>query len=408
MQPSKILKFATKIPKFATKLCISFIWTFIFIAPVVAIGLAIAQNVLYIILVKIHYKNIENETNQNTSAKHEVSYILTIFVQFLNVVDHILITYGVYRFLYATYCSNQITESFCKGLWVKECCKLIALKCSPPNSERQDKCHFLNFINSLLYWMGILITFCITFPPPILLIVSIDNFPPYNESKNIGKASMVMHILSHCFNCCAQLAMITATIMVRGKWLQQKQRDNDIDMSLDRFIKKYIDDYNESGKFIAQIQEIFESWFVIKWIIYFVDITVHCTRIVKALSEGEDLSELQYIFVLIHLLYDLIAFITIYSCGALMNSYHKDYYTHLEEEQQTFFTANALDNVSLNSLLKVMKCTKIVPLNPKYNFTPSFCGVDIPMDNSGYTLTVLLALFAFIFTFVTNLGNYTF
>ena len=387
----------------APKLCIGFIWTFI---SVVAIGLAIAQNVLYIILVNIHYKNIENETNQNTSAKHEVSYVLTTFVQFLNVVDHILITYGVYRFLYA---SNQITESFCKELWAKECLKLIAFKCSPPNSERQDKCHFLNFINSLLYSMGIFITFCITFPPPGLLIVSIDNLPPYNESKGIGKASIAMHFSSHCFNCYARLAMITATIIVRGKWLKQKQRDDDV-TSLDQFIEKYIDNYTESGKFIAQIQEIFESWFVIKWIVYFVDITVHCTRIVKALSEGEDLSELQYIFVLIHLCYDLIAFFTIYSCGALMNSYHKDYYTYVEEKQKKSFadTAKAAKDGHVNSLLKVMKCTKIVPLNPKYNFTPSFCGIDIPMDNSGYTLTILLALFAFIFTFVTNLGNYKF
>ncbi len=43
----------------------------------------------------------------------------------------------------------------------------------------------------------------------------------------------------------------------------------------------------------------------------------------------------------------------------------------------------------------------IFPEKPNYVFVPSFCGLSIPLNNSGYNISIVIALFAFIISIIT-------
>ena len=146
---------------------------------------------------------------------------------------------------------------------------------------------------------------------------------------------------------------------------------------------------------MASIQRVFQEWFVIKWIVYFVDITVDSIIAIRSLF-GSNVQSEQHtiIYIIVHLSYNFVAFLTLYICGGLMNSFHERYCKKVEKK----IRSTGCEEDSWKKQCALSKLRK-----RKYKFIPSLCGFSIPLDSSGYTLSLLLALVAFIANFVSTL-----
>ena len=125
-----------------------------------------------------------------------------------------------------------------------------------------------------------------------------------------------------------------------------------------------------------------------KWLTYFTDIIVHSANAWIQFGSGNTPNDVFY-FNLTHLFYDIVAFTSIYACASIMNYYHDNFYNYLMMKQREYLKYDEEHWIDQD-------CEKI---RKKYRFVPSLCLIVIPIDNSGYTITILLSLFAFIFDF---------
>ena len=82
-----------------------------------------------------------------------------------------------------------------------------------------------------------------------------------------------------------------------------------------------------------------------------------------------------------------------------MNSYHEDYHEMLKQKQKEILSQSPNESVC------IMQMANLIPKNPKYQFIPSLCGLSIPLNITGHTLTITLALLAFILSLISNLVN---
>ena len=181
--------------------------------------------------------------------------------------------------------------------------------------------------------------------------------------------------------------MITATFAVGNAWIPHQLEV----MNLDQLIQEY----KSLGRLVVSIQRVFQEWFVIKWIVYFVDITVDSIIAIRSLFGSDIRNERDtIIYIIIHLTYNFVAFMTLYICGGLMNYYHDKYCKKVEKKIRS-------TNCEGNPWEKQCALSKL--RKRKYKFIPSLCGFSIPLDSSGYTLSLLLALVAFIANFVSTL-----
>ena len=116
----------------------------------------------------------------------------------------------------------------------------------------------------------------------------------------------------------------------------------------------------------------------------------YCSSLLLFNSTGQ-LQQLQIAYTV----YNFSAFMFPYVCGTLMNYYHKKCHRIVQN--------------TLQKLLKTRKSiwqnADLIPMNPDYQFIPSFFGViSIPMNSTGHALTIFLTLLSFLLSLLIQLS----
>ena len=334
----------------------------------------------------------------------EVGKFLRVFSVAGQVCEHFALIYGICRLtIYVHQHRNDSTKrldeifSYRKTkdhfhyLWKKY--KSPCLADSPSKS-----CVAITCTVTVICTMIIFIVYgSISFTPGILLIIWKEKLViSYHDHTGMAIAYAVAAGISFISNFFARIAMIVTTLAVGNAWINKINSDKETkDQSQ---IKDLINGYKETGQAVAAIQRVFQDWFVVKWIVYFIDITVDSIIAIKSVFGNEQQQDHEIIiYFFIHLTYNFVAFLTLYMCGTIMNRYHENYCKKLEKKIRTEF-----EETEQHSAWKI-QCAIASLRKPKYQFTPSLCGFSIPLDNSGYTLSILIALFAFIANYVSTL-----
>lgn len=194
-------------------------------------------------------------------------------------------------------------------------------------------------------------------------------------------------------------------VMISGVCKQNSAEQESLE-KLVHIFEKQVNNYEKCGNDVAIVQHIFQGWFVVHWLTYFVRITNDVTIAVKSLTSKEILINEPYhlSFFMTHLVFDSVTFLLLYVCGSLMNIYHKKYHRQLQSNQKKLFAAgdSECQLKMKNKCLSFLQNANLIPENPEYQFIPSFCGLSLPLDSAGYTVTLILALLAFIGNFMTN------
>lgn len=272
--------------------------------------------------------------------------------------------------------------------------------------EQDTDKHLLELLNKSKPTVGTTFLVIIIVYPPILLIPPIlykKWFEHDVKPEKISHYYTVTAFLTHIFNGAIRAAMIFVTVLVRVAWTSYPEDRKPATCNSETLLS----DYDRNRKTVSSLQNIFQPWFVLQWIIYFIAITEDCMAIIGALTindpgtsrtqQNQELAETITI-----LMYNISAFAVPYICGTVMNYYYREYHKVLQDRQrQLLFDdgKNDSENDSENDEENEGKNDVKFAVNwildkPDHQFVPTLCCLNIPLNNVGHTLTILLSLLA--------------
>ena len=233
----------------------------------------------------------------------------------------------------------------------------------------------------------------------------------YSGSADTGRIIIIINAITtgaiHMVGFLIRFSMVIATLAVKSIWkppgsdsaeATQVQTQAGSAEAEEERVRKLVNKYVESGEKIKPILQIFQAWFVLQWIVYFLMIFVGITNIVMAYLQNiqHEYASMEYVFNSLNVAISLVAFSIPYACGNKMNSYHKEY---IDTMRETCIKRDGKEfkEVKLESLIKIGHSKM-----EDYDFVPRVWGLSIPLDNSGYTLTVFISIFGLVSTFLAS------
>ena len=238
-----------------------------------------------------------------------------------------------------------------------------------------------------------LVIFFILYAPIIIatpiLYTTIIRFED-EHSNQTSKAVLYSFVgaiyVTHLSNAIIRLVMITATLIIKAAWLSaEKEIESDLTDIKDTSMKKY----EQNGQFVTAIQGVFEPWFVLQWITYFVEIFQQNIAVITYIENKRE--TIYIVEAITSLTYTISAFAIPYGCGIIMNKYHDSYHRKLKEKLRELSFQDHTDNESIRKKKDILA---LIINDPRYQFKPYICGLSIPLNNVGHMLTILLSLLA--------------
>ena len=207
---------------------------------------------------------------------------------------------------------------------------------------------------------------------------------------------------SHITNGAIRVAMIITALVIVEAWKSARcnlpnQPPNDAD---ERTIRDYftslITNYTNTGHLVSLMNTIFQGWFVIQWATYFIGTTVSFALLFEIIIETNLQYDPSLLDILAQLIYYISALAIPYACGVIINNSHKDYREHLEEKQKYLLSQNQ------DFRVYIMQTASLIPIKREYLFIPSLCGLSIPLNSTGHSITILLTLLAFVLGLISK------
>ena len=347
--------------------------------------------------------------------------LMKSFIQSIHVIEYSALLYGIGGFY--LYISIKRNKYFTLNSHYKESCKRLMCRYS------------IIYFGAILFCGICIIIFALATITPVVLLtvwqtdiitakftyINISGLQLSNTYVGISYVSHVCHSLTRIFMIYVTVVvkhawlpsqprvynsgtcLITCAKMVlRPKWLEDEtEGDDDCEDQTDPKgqFTTLVDNYKMTGEFIAPLYAIFQQWFVMQWVVYFIkiieDLSIALHSLVTETYSASSAEQHKLLFTLIHLVFDLILFLIPYFCASLFNQYHDEHRERLQKVQSKIFSKEAEG--------WMLQCAQLIPENPKYIFVPSFCGLSIPLSSPGYNLSIILALFAFIISVMTAL-----
>lgn len=331
----------------------------------------------------ITYINVTLSPGENALLDSQLLAIGNLLAQTCRVLQFAALIYGVHKF--------KIIFTDKKSIKI--------LKDAHKNFLKGNNHSFIG--HSLILLVNILAYSLITWPAPILLMKWFPEFAKWHKDKNeqhasIGYTALAWH--HHVSDLVIRICMTIATQLIIVAWasgmksIASTPEEVEAQTTCIEF-SVILNNYKETGKVAAALQHLFQEWFVMSWVVYFIGVTGNTTLVIKALFKGLFYtSSYRSWFYFAHLVNDFFAFLIPYICGGLMNYYHNKYRECLEDTQERVLSKSADLSVYIHQ--------KAV-LIPQYKFIPALCCLNIPLESAGYSFTLILTSFAFVLSFIT-------
>ena len=262
-------------------------------------------------------------------------------------------------------------------------------------------------INPLWTVVGLIIYLAVLFTPPSLFMA----WGTYSKDMQAFPILITATIfLDSASNGIIRIAMVLTTLLVKEEWtfankkiLHQERLSSQFSQQHPKLDRKTFQDltdiYTKTGQFLSMFHAIFQRWFVLQWIIYLIKISQYCLLTFDSLTEHSDTNTERDQYLgqyFAYLIYYVSAFVIPYICGITMNSSHKNVWETLSQAQKT------LTSYCSSDVIWIMGNTKLISENPKYSFVPSVCGLRIPLDSTGHTVTIILTLLTFVIGLISK------
>ena len=240
----------------------------------------------------------------------------------------------------------------------------------------------------------IVLDFAILLVSPSVYILTTRKSPP-DFDPYIYYYTGVLYA-SHITNGGIRAAMIITVLLIIEAWksatysLSNPPQSLADESTMREYFTSLITNYTSTGHLVSSLNAIFQGWFVIQWVTYFIDITVSCALLFSTIIQKNLQYDPTILDILAQLLYFISALAIPYTCGVVINNHHKDYRKYLVEKQKMCLSE------SQDFRVYIMQTASLIPLNSEYLFIPSLCGLSIPLNSTGHGITILLTLLAFV------------
>ena len=155
--------------------------------------------------------------------------------------------------------------------------------------------------------------------------------------------------------------------------------------------KERVENYNKTGKEVQIYQELFQSWFIVPWVIYFINTSLKTYHVLRPWNaDGDGDTPPSNIPSIYYLLFNIIQFITLivpFLCAKKINTYHQKYFKLRRVEQLKQYK----DDPSRLSFARQL----MVDENDRYDFEPRIWGTSITVSvgNPLFVVLLLVGLF---------------
>lgn len=203
-----------------------------------------------------------------------------------------------------------------------------------------------------------------------------------------------------------RILMILATVIIGEIWSQKSDHDFQKDDTCETEPKQYVDyltdrevtsedhknrteDYIEKGSEVERIEEIFETWFIIPWVLYFISSSLDTENILKSWQNGSN-NVAQYDFSEIAFLvynFNQISLLAVsYFSSKRMNTHHHRYFTQSRDQQLTKYKTSSR---------MALACMNKIEKDQHFDFVPRIWGssIKIPVQSPLYVVMLFVGLF---------------
>ena len=325
----------------------------------------------------------------------EFVFILQMMVQFMHLPENLALVYGISKFCYYVRIHGNEWQNLAETP-SKLIEHLISIKCSKNGA-----------LCVIIISFVIVTQIPLAFAPPILYYIWRKNIIiSYNNSQSLATDSAIVLFFPHFSNLVDRIAMIAVTLIVRAMW--DKTHESKLDLPA-----KY-EEYKKICRCVASIQGIFQEWFVLKWITYYFSIAGNIILSIRGVFKPSfqlSFQEHTFLYSTTHLIYDLVAFTTIFICGRLMNKYHREYYKKLEKVHRNDILTlyqkeeSQNDRLSTKKVIEIMEISTLIPEEAEYKFRPSLCGLSFELNSAGYLITFALAVIGIVNSILNTSGK---
>ena len=345
---------------------------------------------------------------ENNSTYFQVIEVLRIVYSFMTFPEYAVLVYGLYKLLIKT--SNAMHKSSNHPSltpWVYLCELYRVLR------GKKTKHYCIAQMGILLAFIIIIIFAVLSLATPIIDIryecMVNDCCKEQQLYFKLSVAYESIHFLVHLFSPVIVGGMVVTVLVVKAIWFHidmedKTKTDDDFDESRltaneKAAIKEHYKRVTEYKQRIAKIKpliRVFQTWFVFQWFHYFFQTVTDFTQTIHRWITGTNHPDLVIAFRGVHTAFDVLAFAIPHICGLKLNAYHQEYLRHERKKQ----LEAAEDTQSELGYVKAYSLT--IEKDSGGDFVPRIpgTGIKIPLDNPGYTLGIILTIFALISSFV--------
>ena len=233
----------------------------------------------------------------------------------------------------------------------------------------------------------------------------------------------ILTMFTYFFAYCVRVAMVFATIAISRLWFPEgyynmhtskrytiiSPNTNSKTSKLEQLSQEeqFIEDwsvvskkhgelavrYEQVGQKVECITQIFQTWFMIPWIIFFIVASAETNNALKPWSDGETVTTISALHYTIYSVNQILSLLIPYLCGLKMNMFHSKFHEDLRNEQM------AEDQTSSRrALARIMYIEKI----ERFDFVSRVWGTNIKIRMSS-PLYVVFLLIGIFFTICSSL-----
>ena len=347
--------------------------------------------------------------SDNRSIYFRVIELLYITFCFLTLPEYAVLAHGLYKLLVKTSNAIHPTPNQHPNLEPKaDFKKLFSELC---NKKLK---HYKAWLGILLAFIFIFIFALISLATPTvgMIYASIHN-KCCKEQQLVLIFRMIYHslnLLVHLLSPVIRAAMVITVLEVKAIWISNKypksqrtyntanelpdSRGEEDEKRAIFWHYKSVKEYEERVDKIKPLLRVFQTWFVFQWFHYFFQAITDLTQALHQWITGTRHPELIIAYRSIYVVYDILGFSIPHICGLKVNAYHQEYLRDERVEQLN----------AAQSKLEYVKAYSLTIQKSKYgDFVPRIrgTGIKIPLENTGYTLSILLTIFALAASFIS-------
>ena len=237
-------------------------------------------------------------------------------------------------------------------------------------------------------------------------------------------AAVRVGIFSSMSALCCAFAMLVSNSA--EKWVKNVSENayKDWDVTTNPSVQEFVDknfftfycNYTKLGKESKIVCDALQSWFMVHYIAYLLGVLVELMLAIRLSQKKNSCAHtLDVINTVSYIVFDVLTFFIPYYMVTWLNGLHDKYYREMREQ---FFMINIKNGTSTFKFIpgnsepnedNEMKCItyyniamgKPMTKRTDFDFVPAILGISIPLENTGYTFTILVSVISIIFKAMT-------